>query len=204
MTPEQIAICTGSTVERAFIFAPALLAGMGFYGIDTPARRAAFLAQIGHESGGLIYTAELWGPTEAQRRYERDFTQPWPSSADEADEDRFERNRLAFRLGNVSTGDGSRYRGHGLIQTTGRGNHRRVTTRLRERFANVPDFEADPKALTMTQWAAVSACDYWDDKGLNALADAGDFRRITVRINGGVNGLRDRVARHKVALAALA
>lgn len=181
MKPQTIAACTGARIDRAERFAEPLVAAMALYHIDTPARQAAFLAQIGHESGGLKYTSELWGPTPAQSRYE--------GRAD---------------LGNVQPGDGSRYRGHGLIQTTGRANHARVTQRLSARFDNVRDFEADPEALTDPQWAALSAADFWDDKGLNALADAGDFERITRRINGSTNGLADRVARYEAALAVLA
>lgn len=181
MSPEMIAKCTGARIDRAARFAPALSAGMALYGIDTPARQAAFLAQIGHESGGLRYTSEIWGPTPAQSRYEG-----------------------RKDLGNNKVGDGSRFRGHGLIQTTGRANHARVTQRLRQRFDNVPDFEQEPEALTDTQWAALSACDYWDMHNLNALADIGDFERITEVINGGDNGLEDRIARYDRAQKALA
>jgi putative chitinase len=176
MSPEVLARCTGARIDRAARFAPALSAGMAFYGIDTPARQAAFLAQIGHESGGLKYTSEVWGPTPAQSRYEG-----------------------RKDLGNSKAGDGSRFRGHGLIQTTGRANHARVTVRLRQRFDNVPDFEQEPEALTDTQWAALSACDYWDMRNLNALADAGDFEGICRLINGGDNGIEDRVARWDLA-----
>ncbi len=154
---------------------------MALYCIDTAARQAAFLAQIGHESGGLKYTSEVWGPTPAQSRYEG-----------------------RKDLGNNKTDDGSRFRGHGLIQTTGRANHARVTQRLRLRFDGVPDFEQEPQALTDTKWAALSACDYWDMHNLNTLADSGDFERITEIINGGNNGLEDRIARHLAAQAALA
>jgi putative chitinase len=180
MTPEDLAACTGASLSRAQRFAPALSAAMAFYGIDTPARQAAFLAQIGHESGGLRFTRELWGPTDAQERYE-------------GRED----------LGNTQEGDGARYRGHGLIQTTGRANHAKVRDRLRERFADVPDFEAEPERLAETQWACLSAADYWDWKGLNAVADAGDFEKLTRKINGGLNGYRDRQARWEAAKTTL-
>jgi putative chitinase len=70
VTPEVIAACTGARIDRATRFAPALSAGMAFYGIDTPQRQAAFLAQIGHESGGLKFVREIWGPTAVQERYE--------------------------------------------------------------------------------------------------------------------------------------
>lgn len=181
MTPETISICTGARIDRAQRFAAELCAGMAIYRIDTPARQAAFLAQIGHESGGLRYTTELWGPTPAQIRYEG-----------------------RTDLGNVQPGDGSRFRGHGLIQVTGRANHARATYRLRQRFGSeVPDFEINPEALAEPRWTVLSACDFWDDKNLNVLADAGDFLKITRVINGGINGLADRQALYASALRAL-
>lgn len=186
MSPEVLAACTGARIDRAERFAPYLSVGMAFYGIDTPQRQAAFLAQIGHESAGLKYVSEIWGPTAVQERYEG-----------------------RKDLGNTQPGDGSRFRGHGLIQTTGRHNHAKVRDRLRERFDNVPDFEAEPAALMDTQWAALSACDYWDMKHLNELADAGEFEEISARINGrnrqtGLpNGYEDRCERWEFAKRAL-
>lgn len=171
ITLEQLRTGLGITRERADYWDDWLNEAMNLYGINTKPRIAAFLAQVGHESARLRYTSELWGPTPTQRRYEG-----------------------RKDLGNIYRGDGSRFRGHGLIQTTGRYNHRAVTQRLRARFPTmgVPDFEAEPQKLTLPRWAALSAADYWDWKGLNALADAGKFETITRRINGGLNGFQDR------------
>ena len=178
MTPKQLALATGARIDRATEFHPYIEAAMAEFEINTPQRQAAFLAQVGHESGSLRYTTELWGPTPAQVRYEG-----------------------RKDLGNVQPGDGSLFRGHGLLQTTGRHNHARVRDRLRARFPDkvVPDFEAEPKRLAEPAWAALSAADYWDEKELNRLADVGDFRRITLRINGGTNGMEDRAALHAAA-----
>lgn len=182
LTLEQLASCTGATSARAQAFLPHLVATMTAYRIDTPARSAAFLAQIGHESGGLRYTTELWGPTPAQSGYE--------GRAD---------------LGNLKPGDGFKYRGHGLIQVTGRANHVSARDRLRVRFGiRVPDFEASPEKLAEFEWAARSAGDFWDRLGLNELADAGDFMRLTRRINGGTNGYAQRLALWETGKAVLA
>ena len=172
ITLDQLRRGLGITRERADYWDDWLNEAMSLYQINTPKRIAAFLAQVGHESARLKYTSEIWGPTKAQRRYEG-----------------------RKDLGNIYPGDGSRFRGHGLIQTTGRFNHRRVTKRLRERFPKlgVPDFEAEPKKLTLPRWAALSAADYWDMIGGNAMADAGQFKTLTKRINGGYNGLQDRL-----------
>lgn len=165
MTPRQLAACTGCLrLALAESWLAPIEAAMVAYGINTPARQAAFLAQIGHESGGLRYARELWGPTSVQLRYE--------GRAD---------------LGNTQPGDGSKFRGHGLIQITGRANHARVRDRLRAKFPGrgVPDFEGVPDALAMPEWAALSAADFWDDHGLNKWADAGDFDGVSDIINRG-------------------
>lgn len=188
LTMEQVAAACGARVDRAQLWAPYLSQAMTAYDITTPERAAAFLAQVGHESMGLRYTTELWGPTTTQAGYER-----------RAD------------LGNNQQGDGYRYRGRGLIQTTGRSNYRVLRDRLRESLdVEVPDFEANPDTVAEFQWAALSAADYWDMRGLNALADSGDFERISARVNGrnkatGMpHGWEDRLARYERAMQVLA
>lgn len=171
----------GATEAKAAEILDAVSLSCALYDITTPARIAAFLAQVGHESGGFRYTSEIWGPTPAQQRYEG-----------------------RKDLGNTQPGDGSRYRGHGFIQTTGRANHAAVRDRLRERLSvEVPDFEEHPEALAELPWACLSAADYWDMRKLNALADAGDFEGITRKVNGGLNGHADRVARWERVKAVL-
>lgn len=157
----------------------------------TQERQAAFIAQIAHESGGLVYVREIWGPIGAQNRYERNLNAEWPPTP--ADQ----RNSLAWQLGNSDPGDGFRYRGRGLIQVTGRGNY--------AAFADFSghDFVGQPDLLELPEHATASAGWFWRAHGLNELADAGDFVKITRRINGGINGLADRQAyweRAKLAL----
>ena len=166
--------CTGASTARAAIFLQALDTAMADYGIDTPARQAAFLAQIGHESGGLRYVREIWGPTPAQSRYE---------------------GRLD--LGNTEPGDGKRYMGRGLLQTTGRANYRMTGAAL-----GLP-LEDQPELLEVPDNAAASAAWFWQRHGLSAFADAGDFTRVTKIINGGTNGLPERLALWEKASEAL-
>lgn len=165
-------------------------AAMVAYDITTKLRKAAFLARVGHESGGLLYTSELWGPTPAQTHYE-------------------ERKGL----GNTQPGDGRLFKGHGLIQVTGRANHRRMTARLRAKFPDmdVPDFEVHPELLAQFEWAAYSAADFWDDNNLNKWADAGDFDGVCDVINmgrktsrlGDANGWAESLALYNKALEVL-
>lgn len=160
-------------------------AAVRFCDASEPKRLAAFLAQIGHESGCLRYTREIWGPTDQQRRYDPVTT-------------------LAGRLGNIYPGDGKTYMGRGLIQTTGRANYAMTTVMLRKLLGpTVPDFEADPLQLELPSWAALSAGLFWRVKGLNRFADTYDFLTLTRRINGGTNGLAHRQALYTQALGAL-
>lgn len=215
LTPAILRAATGCTAEAAERFAPPLAAACDAYLINTPARLAAFLAQIGHESGSMSRVAEsfdygvdrlaaVFGSARAAlamphaRRPGKPADQPALAEAVYGGE-WGEKN-----LGNTAPGDGWRYRGRGLIQTTGRSNYRALRDRLQRRGHPAPDFEADPAALEAPTWAAWSAADYWDRRGLSGLADAGDFEAITRRINGGLNGQADRVRRLQVAREALA
>lgn len=164
MTPQDLARCTGARIDRAAEWLPFIEAAMDEFDINTPARQAAFLAQIGHESGGLHWTTEIWGPTIAQSHYE--------GRAD---------------LGNTEPGDGFKFKGRGLIQTTGRNNY------LLTGQALGIDLVADPTLLAQPEMAARSAAWFWKQHGLNELADVGDFMRITRKINGGTNGIEDRL-----------
>ncbi|MBA1192121.1 glycoside hydrolase family 19 protein [Pseudomonas entomophila] len=164
--------------RNAGVFVPALNAAMGKWGIVTRLRRAAFLAQVGHESGQFRYVREL-GSDKYLSKYD---TGP-----------------LAARLGNTpeADGDGQKYRGHGLIQITGRDNHARCGEALGLDLLNHPELLEQP------EHAANSAAWFWHKEGLNSLADKGAFVTITKRINGGTNGLQERQAFYEAALKVL-
>ena len=181
ITPDLLGAAVGCTAERAETFAGPLSEACALFEINTPERLAPFIANIGHESGSLRWLAEIWGPTPAQQRYEG-----------------------RKDLGNTEPGDGSRYRGRGILQTTGRANYRELRPALLlAGYQDVPDFEADPELLQLPRWAAASAGFFWHSRGLNELADAGNFERIVRRINGGTNGMADREQRLARARAAL-
>jgi len=183
----------GLSQSRAAFWAPVLSQLCEMYDVNTNQRVACFLAQIGHESGRLIYTRELWGPTASQLRYERDFSAPWPSSPAEAKHPAFSKNRLAYTLGNSKPGDGKRFMGRGLIQCTGRFNYTQMTARLLDRFdGQTPDFSKAPALMEEPVWAALVTGEFWLSRSLNGYADKYDFAGLTKRINGGYNGLADR------------
>ncbi|WP_053147624.1 glycoside hydrolase family 19 protein [Pseudomonas sp. P97.38] len=162
----------------AGVFAPVLNTAMGRYQIIGRSRVAAFIAQVGHESGQLRYVRELGNEIYLSK---------------------YDTGPLALRLGNTpaADGDGQRYRGRGLIQITGRANYQACGEALGLDLIN------EPMLLELPQWAAQSAAWFWSIHGLNALADAGQFDRITRRINGGQNGAADRWVLYTRALQVL-
>jgi predicted chitinase len=90
-------------------------------------------------------------------------------------------------LGNTQPGDGKRYKGRGPIQLTGRANYKRYGDLLGLDLANNPTVAATKEVGFRI------AGQYWKLNGLNELADQQQFKAITKRINGGYNGLDDRI-----------
>jgi len=163
MTPDTLKQATGCTMALAQKWADPLTAAFEEFDINTPARQAAFLAQVAHETLRFMWIRERWGPIPAQLRYE--------GRAD---------------LGNNQPGDGRRFLGRGLIQVTGRANYMHAAAALGIDCVEHPELLEEPIN------AARSAGDYWRTRGLNESADAGEFDRITRKINGGMNGYTER------------
>ncbi len=162
LTSAQLrAIMPHLKAERATLFLGPLNRALAKHKIDNPLRKAAFLAQLAHESGELKYMEEI--------------------ASGEAYEGR-------KSLGNTEPGDGKRFKGRGPIQLTGRANYRKAGEALGLDLENNPERVADPEVgCLVAGW-------FWETRGLNALADAGDFKQITKRVNGGYNGLAKREA----------
>lgn len=193
--------CARST---ATVFAAPIAECCDRFDISSPARLAAFLAQVGHESGSFGRLVENLSYSAAG------LLATWPSRFTKAQAEALARKPEAIanhvyggRLGNSKPGDGWKYRGHGLIQVTGKANHEAIRDLLSARFADTPDFVTDPEQLATPRWAALAAGAYWSDHHLNALADNGEFDKITTRINGGQIGRADRRARYELAKKAL-
>ena len=150
-------------------FYSALVTKMAENNINTPLRMAHFLAQVGHESGDLLYTEEI--------------------ASGEAYEGRPD-------LGNTQPGDGKRFKGRGLIQLTGRSNYKAYGDARGKDYTvnnNWTLIAVDPNlAVDVAGW-------YWNDNDINQLADKDSINEVTYAINGGYNGLDDRKRRLGIA-----
>lgn len=171
ITLEQLKTIMPLAKERAERFLPHLKDAMQVFKIDeTVKRMSAFLAQVAHESCSLQFTEEIAS-----------------GKAYEGRED----------LGNTEFGDGRKFKGHGLIQLTGRANHQEYADYRSISIEEVLRYLQTPAGATnVAGW-------FWNKKHLNELADADNFRKITRIINGGYNGYADRVKFYKRALLVL-
>ena len=199
ITAQQLLQILPNAGQVAGVFVPVLNTAMNRYQIVGFKRVAAFVAQVGHESGQLIRLVE-------NLNYSADALQKtWPSrfnaelAADVARKPEQIAN-IAYgnRIGNTEQGDGWKYRGRGLIQITGKNNYRACGEALGL------DLIAQPELLEKPQHACMSAAWFWATNGLNTLAETGQFDKITQRINGGQNGAADRQALYAKALKVLA
>lgn len=178
----------GALDVNAERFLPHLIAASEAFLINNPRRVAAWLAQIGHESKGLSVLVENLNYSAKALL----ATFPKYFNADTAKEYARKPEMIANRvyggrMGNNRDGDGWKFRGRGLLQTTGRLNYSKLSV-LGE------DFTAKPELLEQPKYAALSAAYFWESHGLNVLADKDMFVTITQRINGGMNGYAHRVA----------
>ena len=133
------------------------------YGIDSVLRVQHFLAQAAHETCAFQFLKELASGKAYEGRKD---------------------------LGNTQPGDGVKYKGRGIFQTTGRSNYKLVSEHI---FGDDRLIE-HPELLEQPINAVISACYYWQSHGLSDYADKDNVITITKKINGGTNGLPDRVA----------
>ena len=180
ITKEQLVAILPKSGKMADAMLSGLNEAMDKYQINTRLRVSAFIAQVGHESGQFVWLKEL---------------------GSHAYLDKYDTGSLAKRLGNTpeDDDDGQKYRGRGLIQITGHDNYLACSKGMfgDARLLNTPELLETPK------YAALSAAWFWDSRKLNEFADASAFETITRRINGGVNGLAERVLFYNRALKVL-
>jgi len=170
-------------------------------GITTQLRRAHFLAQVLHESNGLTVTFESgnYKPARIMQifgvgRHSAAVTETEAAKLAGNAEALFERvygvgnPKKAKEFSNTSPGDGFKYRGGGIIQTTGKSNYKKWGEKIGV------DLVAKPELICTADVALMPALYEWAATKCNAEADKNDIGAITRKINGGTNGLDDRKA----------
>src|SRR5574344_1356133 len=93
-------------------------------------------------------------------------------------------------LGNIYKGDGVKFKGRGYIQITGRANY----TKFREWLGGAPDIVSHPEMIERPHLAMLASIWYWKHNNLSPIALSDDFRLLTKKINGGLNGYTSRLA----------
>jgi putative chitinase len=199
LTEQQLQLCLPSN-RSVSAWYPIVATMLSKYSINTTNRVAAFLAQTAHESvdwnvlqenlnyseHGLLVTFSKYFNATTATQYAR---QPQKIA-----------NRVyANRMGNgpESSGDGWNFRGRGLIQITGKSMYQSIGAVIGQ------DLISNPDLLMAHAGALESACVFWSQKGLNTLADAGNTRAITMKINGGTLGLAERESNYTRNLTVL-
>lgn len=170
------------------------------YEINTPLRQAAFLAQVAHESGQLTAVKEnLNYSADGLMRTFRKYFNASTARAYARQPEKIANRVYANRMGNRSeeSGDGWKHRGRGLIQLTGKDNY--------TAFADDMGMSIDEaiEYLETPDGAVESAAWFWDQRNLNKYADSGDIVTVSKRVNGGTNGLQDRIDLYNHALSIL-
>lgn len=179
----------------------ALSAILPEYGINTPERVAAFIAQCAHESGGFKFLKENlnYKAESLLKVFPKYFKTLDEARAYEKKPEKIANKIYGNRMGNgdESSGDGFRYCGRGLIQLTGKENYSWFAASL-----EIPVEEAS-EYLETFEGAVQSACWFWEENKLNQWADKKDILTLTKRINGGTIGLDDRIKHFNHALHVL-
>jgi putative chitinase len=168
------------------------------YGIDTPQRVAAFIAQCAHESGNFVFLKENlnYRAESLMRTWPRHFPTMDIATQYARQPERIANRAYANRMGNgdEASGDGWRYAGKGLIQLTGKNNYSAFAESIETPVEEIPAY------LETFEGAVQSACWFWESNNLNQFADNNDILTMTKRINGGTIGLEDRMKHYAHAL----
>lgn len=190
ITPEHLAAIAGMRTKLMPALSQWINATCPSYDIDTPQEYAHFLAQACHETDHFATLREYASGRDYEGRGD---------------------------LGNTQPGDGVRFRGRGIFQTTGRANY--VALGLRKGRRDL--FVNEPALLEQPEYAVWSACEYWKTRGLNDAANHADtdllkkklgsrvldvspVEFIGITINGGLNGMEQRKAFYARAKRVLA
>jgi len=166
MTLASLLLAAGMNKAPKVPLSPALGEALAKYldpaGINTPLRVSHFLAQA---------ACETWAFTTLKEKGGNAY---------------FARYEMRKDLGNTSPGDGVKYCGRGLLNTTGKSNYIALNKMTGIDCVNHPELLEQPGN------AVQSAVMYWASHNANRAADADDLSLVTRIINGGQNGLKDR------------
>jgi putative chitinase len=189
ITQEQLRSCIGNNpyLEQ---WCNALNAILPDYGIDTPQRVAAFVAQCAHESGNFRFLTENlnYRATSLRALFKKYFPTDELAQQYEKKPEKIANRIYGGRMGNgpEESGDGFRFCGRGLIQLTGRDNYTWFAESIESSLEETVEY------LQTFEGAVQSACWFWETNNLNQWADKDDILTLTKRINGGTIGLADR------------
>jgi putative chitinase len=189
ITPEHLAAIAGKATPLTRALPEWINKLCPQYEIDTAQEFAHFLAQACHETDHFKTLREYASGKAYEGRKD---------------------------LGNTQPGDGPRFRGRGIFQTTGRANYLQLGVKKgkRDMFINSPEL------LEQAEYAVWSACEYWKTRGLNDAANHADgdalkkkyrgniidvspVEFISITINGGYNGMEERKKYYGSAQSAL-
>lgn len=218
LNAELLSRATGAQPDVATLLLPFMLGTLKAYEINTTVRISAFLSQAAHESGSfsrmeenLNYSAKrlavVWPRRFARTDVNGDYVKDEKNKNEPNDlalalanrPERLACHVYADRNGNgsVESGDGWKYRGRGIFQLTGKANYRAASDALNETFVEEPD------RVKLPFNACLTAGWYWSSKRLSKFADTEDLEGLSKAINGGLNGLDERVAAYHKAKAVL-
>ena len=162
-------------------------------------RATHFFAQTSHETGNFrLFVENL---NYSARGLRTVFGKYFPTDA-LANQYARQPERIANRVyanrmgnGNEASGDGWRFRGRGALQLTGRANYQAFADYLKR-----PEIMTNPD-LVATELAFESAMFFFERNNLWTICDRGitdaAITALTRRINGGTNGLQDRITKTK-------
>lgn len=203
MTRDQFKKAAAISDVLAAKWYPHITAAMKEFGIDTPKRQAYFIAQIGTESGGFTVVREslnysvaglsIFGSRLTAAQREQLGRKPGEPALSQERQAAIANLVYGGRYGNNLNGDGWKFRGRGLKQVTFHDNYAACGNAL-----NLP-LLTNPDLLLEDANAARSAGWFWQANNCNRFADTSDVPGLTRKINGGTNGLPDRIARTRVA-----
>jgi len=168
------------------------------FDISNPFRLAHFLAQCAHESGNFKFTRENLNYSEIgllnvfPKYFDKNTAKLYARKPEQIANIVYE---CRLGNGNRNTGDGYKFRGRGYLQLTGRVNYKAFGDFIGVDLLSNPDLVATKYALTSAAW-------FFEKKGLWKICDQGvdepTIVAVTKRVNGGTNGLKDRISKTKV------